>query len=57
MHTQPIHFLPGGAGRAESPLEKHLRQVITWIENRSSVELAAIGIGQIELIAYFAVAG
>ena len=26
MHTQPIHFLPAGAGRTESPLEKHLRQ-------------------------------
>lgn len=26
-------------------LEKHLRQVIAWIENRSSVELIAIGIG------------
>lgn len=26
-------------------LEKHLRQVIGWIEGRSSVELAAIGIG------------
>lgn len=28
-----------------SYLEKHLRQVIQWIENRSSVELIAIGIG------------
>ncbi|MCJ8158917.1 cobaltochelatase subunit CobT [Sphingomonas sp. LaA6.9] len=28
-----------------SYLEKHLRQVIHWIENRSSVELIAIGIG------------
>jgi cobaltochelatase CobT len=26
-------------------LERHLRQVITWIEGRSSIELAAIGIG------------
>lgn len=26
-------------------LERHLRQVISWIENRSPVELAAIGIG------------
>jgi len=26
-------------------LEKHLRQVIGWIESRSNVELAAIGIG------------
>jgi len=26
-------------------LEKHLRQVIAWIENRSPVELVAIGIG------------
>jgi cobaltochelatase CobT len=26
-------------------LEKHLRQVIGWIETKSSVELAAIGIG------------
>jgi cobaltochelatase CobT len=26
-------------------LEKHLRQVIGWIEGRSNVELAAIGIG------------
>ena len=26
-------------------LEQHLRQVITWIEQRSNVELAAIGIG------------
>src|SRR3546814_2001975 len=26
-------------------LEKHLRQVIHWIENRSPVELIAIGIG------------
>ncbi|QPQ54456.1 cobaltochelatase subunit CobT [Allosphingosinicella flava] len=26
-------------------LERHLRQVIAWIENRSPVELAAIGIG------------
>lgn len=26
-------------------LEKHLRQVIGWIEGRSSIELAAIGIG------------
>ena len=26
-------------------LEQHLRQVINWIEDRSSVELAAIGIG------------
>lgn len=28
-----------------SYLERHLRQVIDWIENRSSVELIAIGIG------------
>ncbi|MEO1168212.1 MAG: cobaltochelatase subunit CobT [Pseudomonadota bacterium] len=28
-----------------SYLEKHLRQVISWIENRSPVELVAIGIG------------
>jgi cobaltochelatase CobT len=28
-----------------SYLEKHLRQVIAWIENRSPVELVAIGIG------------
>jgi len=28
-----------------SYLEKHLRQVIRWIENRSPVELVAIGIG------------
>jgi cobaltochelatase CobT len=28
-----------------SYLERHLRQVIHWIENRSPVELAAIGIG------------
>jgi len=28
-----------------SYLERHLRQVIAWIENRSSVELIAIGIG------------
>jgi cobaltochelatase CobT len=28
-----------------SYLERHLRQVIAWIENRSPVELAAIGIG------------
>jgi len=28
-----------------SYLERHLRQVIDWIEKRSSVELAAIGIG------------
>ncbi len=28
-----------------SYLEKHLRQVIAWIENRSAVELIAIGIG------------
>jgi cobaltochelatase CobT len=26
-------------------LERHLRQVISWIENRSPVELVAIGIG------------
>jgi cobaltochelatase CobT len=26
-------------------LEKHLREVIAWIENRSPVELIAIGIG------------
>ena len=26
-------------------LERHLRQVITWIEERSGIELAAIGIG------------
>ena len=26
-------------------LEKHLRQVIGWIEGRSNIELAAIGIG------------
>jgi cobaltochelatase CobT len=26
-------------------LERHLRQVIHWIEDRSSIELAAIGIG------------
>ena len=26
-------------------LERHLRQVINWIETRSSVELIAIGIG------------
>jgi cobaltochelatase CobT len=26
-------------------LERHLRQVIDWIENRSSVQLVAIGIG------------
>ena len=26
-------------------LERHLRQVISWIEGRSSIELAAIGIG------------
>ncbi|MDD3446178.1 MAG: cobaltochelatase subunit CobT, partial [Zavarzinia sp.] len=28
-----------------SYLEKHLRQVIDWIESRSPVELIAIGIG------------
>jgi len=28
-----------------SYLERHLRQVIGWIENRSPVELVAIGIG------------
>jgi len=28
-----------------SYLERHLRQVIEWIERRSSVELVAIGIG------------
>jgi cobaltochelatase CobT len=28
-----------------SYLEKHLRQVIEWIETRSNVELLAIGIG------------
>ncbi len=28
-----------------SYLERHLRQVIGWIENKSPVELAAIGIG------------
>jgi cobaltochelatase CobT len=28
-----------------SYLERHLRQVITWIEGRSPVELVAIGIG------------
>ena len=28
-----------------SYLEKHLRQVIAWIETRSPVELVAIGIG------------
>ncbi|MBK5263643.1 MAG: hypothetical protein JJE34_00205, partial [Alphaproteobacteria bacterium] len=26
-------------------LERHLRQVIDWIENRSPVQLVAIGIG------------
>jgi cobaltochelatase CobT len=26
-------------------LERHLRQVIEWIENRSPVQLVAIGIG------------
>ena len=26
-------------------LERHLRQVIAWIENRSPIELVAIGIG------------
>jgi len=28
-----------------SYLEKHLRQIIDWVEKRSSVELIAIGIG------------
>ena len=34
-------------------LEKHLRQVIGWIETRSSVELAAIGIGH-DVTRYYA---
>jgi len=34
-------------------LEKHLRQVIGWIENRSPVELAAIGIGH-DVTRYYA---
>ena len=34
-------------------LERHLRQVITWIEERSSVELAAIGIGH-DVTRYYA---
>jgi cobaltochelatase CobT len=36
-----------------SYLEKHLRQVIHWIENRSPVELAAIGIGH-DVTRYYA---
>jgi FAD/FMN-containing dehydrogenase/Fe-S oxidoreductase len=28
MRTQPIHFVPAGAGQARSPLEKHLRQEV-----------------------------
>jgi cobaltochelatase CobT len=36
-----------------SYLEKHLRQVIAWIENRSPVELAAIGIGH-DVTRYYA---
>jgi cobaltochelatase CobT len=34
-------------------LERHLRQVITWIENRSPVELIAIGIGH-DVTRYYA---
>ena len=34
-------------------LEKHLRQVIGWIEGRSTVELAAIGIGH-DVTRYYA---
>jgi cobaltochelatase CobT len=34
-------------------LEKHLRQVIGWIEGRSSIELAAIGIGH-DVTRYYA---
>jgi len=34
-------------------LEKHLRQVIGWIESRSTVELAAIGIGH-DVTRYYA---
>lgn len=36
-----------------SYLEKHLRQVIAWIENRSPVELVAIGIGH-DVTRYYA---
>lgn len=36
-----------------SYLEKHLRQVIGWIENRSTVELIAIGIGH-DVTRYYA---
>jgi cobaltochelatase CobT len=36
-----------------SYLEKHLRQVIRWIENRSPVELSAIGIGH-DVTRYYA---
>lgn len=36
-----------------SYLEKHLRQVIAWIENRSPVELIAIGIGH-DVTRYYA---
>ena len=34
-------------------LERHLRQVITWIEERSGIELAAIGIGH-DVTRYYA---
>jgi cobaltochelatase CobT len=34
-------------------LEKHLRQVIGWIEQRSPVELRAIGIGH-DVTRYYA---
>ena len=34
-------------------LERHLRQVITWIEERSAIELAAIGIGH-DVTRYYA---
>jgi cobaltochelatase CobT len=36
-----------------SYLEKHLRQVIGWIETKSSVELIAIGIGH-DVTRYYA---
>ena len=34
-------------------MEKHLRNVIGWIETRSSVELSAIGIGH-DVTRYYA---
>ena len=45
--------MPGSTVNSGSYLERHIRQVIAWIENRSSVELIEIGIGH-DVTRYYA---